>query len=206
MFKFLLILGLIVLVWSLASKKRTRADAPPPVARPEETMVCCAHCGVHLPASDSIVAQGRFYCCEAHRQAGWVAELQQRARIETIITDPYTDPLLDASTTLGPSYRSVMRINSLAAGWHPTSTDHNGNSAHRLLERIGCPAGSFADFAAGMEQLVATMGSRHQVALKNALAYDRDLHFALEQKLAARKAACGQAACGCTPATTNPHS
>lgn len=70
LFKYLLILGLIFLVWSIASKKRTRAEAPPPVAKPAESMVCCAHCGVHLPASDSIVVDGRFYCCEAHRPAG----------------------------------------------------------------------------------------------------------------------------------------
>lgn len=137
---------------------------------------------LHAPGETAIGAQNWVQIDQAirqaHRQAGWVAELQRRAGIETIITDPYTDPLLDTSASLGQSYRSVMRINSLAVGWHPTSTDHNGNSAHRLLERVGCRAVSFADFATGIEHLVATMGSRHQVALKNALAYDRDLHFA----------------------------
>ena len=33
-------------------------------------MVVCAHCGVHLPKSDSIAGDGKSYCSEAHRQAG----------------------------------------------------------------------------------------------------------------------------------------
>jgi uncharacterized protein len=32
-------------------------------------MVVCAHCGVHLPQSDSIAANGAHFCSEAHRLA-----------------------------------------------------------------------------------------------------------------------------------------
>lgn len=32
-----------------------------------EEMVRCAHCGVHLPRSESITSQGEFYCCNDHR-------------------------------------------------------------------------------------------------------------------------------------------
>jgi hypothetical protein len=70
-----------------------------------------------------------------------------------------------------------MRINALACGWHPTSLDHNGNNAHTLLKQIGVAPGSFDDYLAGLEKLVDGMASRHQVALKNALAYDRDVAF-----------------------------
>lgn len=35
-----------------------------------EPMRRCAHCGVHIPDSDAIVAGGRHYCSEAHRDAG----------------------------------------------------------------------------------------------------------------------------------------
>ncbi len=38
-------------------------------SRRAEDMVRCLYCGVHLPKSESIVADGKFYCCEAHRQA-----------------------------------------------------------------------------------------------------------------------------------------
>jgi len=32
-----------------------------------EDMVRCAHCGVHLPKSESILAGGNFFCCAEHR-------------------------------------------------------------------------------------------------------------------------------------------
>ena len=35
-----------------------------------EPMRQCAHCGVHLPESEAIVADGRHYCSESHRDAG----------------------------------------------------------------------------------------------------------------------------------------
>ncbi|OGS93460.1 MAG: hypothetical protein A2061_07870 [Gallionellales bacterium GWA2_59_43] len=34
-----------------------------------EDMVRCAHCGVHLPRSESIQSDGRFYCSKEHRDA-----------------------------------------------------------------------------------------------------------------------------------------
>lgn len=124
---------------------------------------------------------------EAHRQKSWSQDLLRRANVETVITDPYTDPLLDPTGSLGSAYRSVMRINSFACGWHAESRDHNGNSAHELLGRIGCPPGVFEDYVAGLTALVDGMRSRHQVALKNALAYDRDLHFGVSDLAAAKE-------------------
>jgi uncharacterized protein len=34
-----------------------------------EDMVRCAHCGVHLPKGESILAAGLFFCSAAHRDA-----------------------------------------------------------------------------------------------------------------------------------------
>ncbi len=34
-----------------------------------EDMVRCIYCGVHVPRSESLQADGRYYCCEAHRRA-----------------------------------------------------------------------------------------------------------------------------------------
>lgn len=31
-----------------------------------EPMACCAHCHVYFPASESVSADGRDYCCTAH--------------------------------------------------------------------------------------------------------------------------------------------
>lgn len=113
----------------------------------------------------------------AHQREHWLQETLQRARIQTVITDDYTNPLLDPRKSLGAQYRSVMRINCLALGWHPRSADHNGNRAHELLSRLGRQPESFDDYLQGIRQLVDTMQSRGQVALKNALAYDRSIDF-----------------------------
>lgn len=41
-------------------------DEPKPEAG--EDMVRCAHCGVHLPRSESIVSHGESFCTNEHRQ------------------------------------------------------------------------------------------------------------------------------------------
>ena len=125
---------------------------------------------------------------ERHRDPGWPAEILRRAGVERVITDPYEDPLLDARAALGPAYQSVLRINAFACGWHPESRDHNGNRAHELLGRLGVAAASFDDYLAAMTRLVDGMAARHQVALKNALAYDREISFDEPDEGLARRA------------------
>jgi uncharacterized protein len=78
--KYLLWLGVIAVVWWVWSKRqaagsarparKTPPDAPPKAAPEAEQMVRCAHCGVYLPASDSLAKDGDFYCCAAHQAAG----------------------------------------------------------------------------------------------------------------------------------------
>jgi hypothetical protein len=125
---------------------------------------------------------------EHHRRPGWCAEVLRRAGIERVITDPYSDPLLDARQAFGLNYNSVLRVNAFACGWHPDSKDHNGNKAHALLRRLGQKPASFDEYLAALEKLVDTLASRHQVALKNALAYDRDVAFDEPDEKLARRA------------------
>lgn len=120
-----------------------------------------------------------------HQERDWCSQVLQQAGIERLITDPYANPLLDARSALGENYNSVVRINAFACGWHPESRDHNGNSAFTLLARLGIKPDSFDDYLAALERAVDGMASRHQVGLKNALAYDRDIAFdAPDEKLA----------------------
>jgi uncharacterized protein len=123
-----------------------------------------------------------------HAEPGWCTKVIQRAHIERLITDPYTDPLLDSRETLGPNYDTVMRINAFACGWHRDSRDHNGNSAHELLARLGFEPKIFDDYLTALDGVVAGCSQRHQVALKNALAYDRDLDFDEPDEKLARRA------------------
>lgn len=80
MMKFVVVLlAVLLLVWLLLGSARRRAKDARPAARPApaehpaahvEGMVACAHCGVHLPSSLAVQAQGRVYCSAAHRDGG----------------------------------------------------------------------------------------------------------------------------------------
>jgi hypothetical protein len=123
-----------------------------------------------------------------HQNPGWVEDVIAKAGIERIITDPFSDVLLGARASLGPGYRSVARINCLAVGWHADSHDHNGNSAHAIAATLGVQIDSFDDYLSFLERFVDTLADRNQVALKSALAYDRDLRFDEPDEALARSA------------------
>jgi uncharacterized protein len=72
--KFVVLLLVAVAVWFLLKGFR-KPSSPPPPRRPAETlsgesMVVCAHCGVHLPQSDATASGERFFCSEEHRRLG----------------------------------------------------------------------------------------------------------------------------------------
>lgn len=123
-----------------------------------------------------------------HADPEWTGEVMKRAGVSSVITDPYTDPLLNAREALGDNYRSVFRVNAFAMGWHPEARDHNGNSPFEFAKRLGAPLESFEDFEALLERALDTMAERNQVALKNALAYDRDVCFDEPDEALARRA------------------
>ncbi|KFB65882.1 MAG: hypothetical protein CAPSK01_004721 [Candidatus Accumulibacter vicinus] len=68
MTKFLLLIGLVWFVWWAWRKSWTshRGTRRPVEQLETERMVPCAHCGVNQPVSESILANGRYYCCAAH--------------------------------------------------------------------------------------------------------------------------------------------
>ncbi|VTU15876.1 PP0621 family protein [Variovorax sp. RA8] len=78
--KYLLVLAIILVavwLWRKARREelqsRTPPPPPPPAPRsigPPQAMLRCAHCGLHLPASDAVRgADGTAYCSAAHRRA-----------------------------------------------------------------------------------------------------------------------------------------
>lgn len=68
----IVLLAVLLLLWLLFGRKRgVRGDAPRRDAKPAlEGMVACAHCGVHVPASEALHRDGLAYCGAAHRDAG----------------------------------------------------------------------------------------------------------------------------------------
>lgn len=75
--KFLLwgLIAAAIVVWVLRAKKTlsglqdSRLDGDRDTLESIEPMVRCAHCGIHLPASESVTGTaGRSYCSEEHHR------------------------------------------------------------------------------------------------------------------------------------------
>ncbi|WP_090960109.1 PP0621 family protein [Nitrosospira sp. Nsp18] len=71
----LLFFALIVVffIWVIRSyrraiKKQGEEARKEPSSIEGEDMVRCIHCGVHLPRSESIVSEGKFFCSDEHRR------------------------------------------------------------------------------------------------------------------------------------------
>jgi uncharacterized protein len=69
MIKYLLLAAFVyfVFAWLQRSAAGARKSAQ---SAAQENMVTCAHCGVHLPQSESVSEGSRIFCSDAHRIAG----------------------------------------------------------------------------------------------------------------------------------------
>ncbi len=78
LFWIVIIFGALLVARMLAHKARATKQAPvaPPAAQPKqpvrgnESMVRCAHCGIHLPRSDAYLMQGQTWCSDEHARLG----------------------------------------------------------------------------------------------------------------------------------------
>jgi len=72
--KYLVLLAVLAVAYGLWRNRRAK-DAPVQRARPPapalpQAMLACAHCGVHIPQADALMAGSRPYCCAEHRARG----------------------------------------------------------------------------------------------------------------------------------------
>ena len=65
---FIFIVGLIIYGLICGYSRRMPKGEADPQVKSDEDMVRCSHCGVHLPRSESILAEGKFFCSEEHRR------------------------------------------------------------------------------------------------------------------------------------------
>lgn len=69
--KFLLFVAAVWVAWWYFRKvKAAKKAAEPPAERSPERMVVCAHCGVHLPESESVAQDQLHYCSQEHLRLG----------------------------------------------------------------------------------------------------------------------------------------
>ncbi len=71
----LLVLAVVALLFLLRGTRRHKGGPPAdkteaarPPAEPE-SMVTCAHCGIHLPQNEALPGRGGVFCGEPHRGA-----------------------------------------------------------------------------------------------------------------------------------------
>lgn len=67
----ILLLALAIWLLIVVLKRYSRSVEVPPENNPKtkpQDMVQCVYCGVHLPKNESVLTQGKYYCCEAHSQ------------------------------------------------------------------------------------------------------------------------------------------
>lgn len=73
MAKLILIVIAIWLIFTILKRYRKGFDSSENQSAERqgnsEVMVQCAHCGVHLPESESIQFNGQFFCSQAHIHA-----------------------------------------------------------------------------------------------------------------------------------------
>ena len=53
-----------------AGQGRKQARGAPPQPKPLESMVRCAHCGIHLPRSEALLQNGQTWCSADHARLG----------------------------------------------------------------------------------------------------------------------------------------
>lgn len=71
MTKIILILIVAYIVYRLVRGYASRlSKGSPDKAISGEDMVRCNYCGVHLPRSESLLSNEKFFCCEDHRRIG----------------------------------------------------------------------------------------------------------------------------------------
>jgi len=68
MSRLVFLVAIVALVYLLLKSYR-RPSRKPHAVEVTEDMVRCAYCGVNLPKSESLLADGKRYCNEAHRRA-----------------------------------------------------------------------------------------------------------------------------------------
>jgi len=74
MSRLLFFAAVVAAVYLLLNSYRNRAAGEKTHGRETksgqaENMVRCAYCGVHLPKSESVMAEDKYFCSDAHRRA-----------------------------------------------------------------------------------------------------------------------------------------
>ncbi len=108
--------------------------------------------------------------------------LQKNCRYKKIILDAYWDP--GSNNNLPELFAPTFRVNMFLYSYDRAAADHNGNNA---LLRYKREVKSLEEYISFMEETIRRKKAEGCVALKSALAYDRNLAFRETSKLDAQR-------------------
>jgi len=70
-FFFVLLALAVYVAWKwLQRTSMTQSTPTKPRAMSAQAMVSCARCGLHVPQSDALAVDGRYFCSDEHRRLG----------------------------------------------------------------------------------------------------------------------------------------
>lgn len=174
-------------VWEIAAEDegRTWEQIRPYVERVENTAYyrsLVVACQELYGLSDPAITDDNWQAVsQAIRDRGgredWPEQVFNRAGIRHALQDTYWDPLPEELPMGGTFLVRVMRINMFVVAPLRGMRDHNDNSPYDYEERFGIQVRSLADYLELFEAMLDWHLARGTVALKSALAYDRELFF-----------------------------
>lgn len=71
--KYLVLLVVLVVAFGIWRSRRANETTSRPGPAPRaltQDMLACAHCGVHVPQAEALVAGPHAYCCAEHQRLG----------------------------------------------------------------------------------------------------------------------------------------
>lgn len=120
----------------------------------------------------------------AHKDSRYHLDvLQKKCGYRKVILDAYWQPGSDNGHV--GFFTPALRVNSFFFGYSSDSTDHNGNNCRSLYD---ITAQNIDDYVEAMKTVILQKQKQGCIALKCALAYDRDLHFRSADKAQANRA------------------
>jgi hypothetical protein len=109
---------------------------------------------------------------KAYRDSQWPMSVIRRARVKHTVVDPLPVP---AYVHDEPSFHLALRSHMLVHGYSRAGRDHNGHSPFAFGSKLGRDMSSFDDYLAYVDFWVSEHKKKGAVAIKSALAYERDI-------------------------------
>ena len=111
----------------------------------------------------------------AYQDPTWGLGVLRRAGIAHSIVDPLPVP---GYVHDEPTFHLALRSHPLVHGYSRAAVDHGGLNPFALAAKLGCETSTFDDYLHFMDVWVAAHKKRGAVAIKSALAYERDIAVA----------------------------